>query len=91
MGRFLRQILETVSKGFYLDSQSTWYDQNGAQIFGLRHVNFVQNFVGINFLHGLDRLIVYNCVAELRNFCRTYGFLIGGGNISEERRAKARK
>jgi len=29
MGRVLRQILETVSNGFYLDSQCTWFDQNG--------------------------------------------------------------
>jgi len=29
MGRLLRQILASMNKGFYIDSQSTWYDKNG--------------------------------------------------------------
>jgi len=40
---------------------------------------------------GLDKLLVYNIVSELRKFCRHYGLLIGGGGISEEKRAKGKK
>lgn len=29
MGRLLRQIMKSMDKGYYLDSTSTWYDQNG--------------------------------------------------------------
>jgi len=41
MGRVLRHILRTIEKGFYLDHLSSWYDSVGAQLFGLRHVNYV--------------------------------------------------
>jgi hypothetical protein len=41
MGRVLRNILETLSRGFYLDSMSSWYDMNGVQVFGLRYVHYV--------------------------------------------------
>ena len=41
MGRVLRHILETISKSFYLDHLSSWYDEKGNQLFGLRHVNYV--------------------------------------------------
>lgn len=29
MGRVLRQIMDSVSQGFYLDSMCTWYDNQG--------------------------------------------------------------
>jgi len=91
MGRVLRHIIETVSKGFYLDSMSSWYDMAGLQIFGLRHVYYVQDYLGATFLQGLDKLIVYNTVSELRKFCRNYGLLVGGGGVSEEKRQKGGK
>lgn len=62
MGRVLRQILQTIEKGFYLDHLSSWYDAAGNQLFGLRHVNYVQDYLGTQFLVGLDRLITYNIV-----------------------------
>jgi hypothetical protein len=47
--------------------------------------------LGTTFLQGLDKLIVYNIVSDLRKFCRHYGLLIGGGGVSEEKRAKGKK
>jgi len=91
IGRVLRHITETLSKGFYLDSMSSWYDMTGQQIFGLRYINFVQDYLGSSFLQGLDKLLVYNIVSEIRKFCRHFGLLIGGGGISEEKRAKGKK
>ncbi len=91
MGRALRNITELLSKGFYLDSMSSWYDMAGNQIFGLRYVHYVHDYLGTTFLQGLDKLIVYNIVSELRKFCRNFGLLIGGGGVSEEKRAKGKK
>jgi len=51
----------------------------------------VQDYLGTTFLQGLDKLIVYNVVSELRKFCRNYGLLVGGGGISEEKRTKGGK
>lgn len=39
----------------------------------------------------MDRLIVYTNVSEIRRFQRDYGFLIGGGTVSEELRLRGRK
>ena len=39
----------------------------------------------------MDRLIVYTIVSEVRRFQRDYGFIIGGGTVSEELRLKGRK
>lgn len=75
----------------YLDSLSSWYDQNGSQIFGLRYVHFLHEHLGTTFLQGLDRLIVYTIVSETRKFQRDYGFIIGGGTVSEELRLKGKK
>ena len=84
MGRLLRHILNTMSKGYYLDSLSSWYDIEGSQIFGLRFIHFLHENLGTSFLQGFDKLLVYNIVSELRHFYRDYGLLIGGGNISKE-------
>jgi len=65
MGRVLRHILQTIEKGFYLDHLSSWYDAQGNQLFGLRHVCFVQDYLGTHFLVGLDRLITYNIVNRI--------------------------
>lgn len=73
MGRVLRHITETISKGFYIDHLQSWYDVNGNQIFGLRYVNYVQDYLGTIFLQGLDKLIVYSILAEINNFCKFYG------------------
>ncbi len=89
MGRFLRQITLNISKSIYVDSLSSWFDTSGNQTFGLRHVHFVQNYLDTTFLRGLDKLITYSIVSELRKFCRDYGLQIGGGGISDERKKKA--
>ena len=90
MGRVLRHILQTIEKGFYLDHLSSWYDAQGNQLFGLRHVCFVQDYLGTHFLVGLDRLITYNIVNRINQFFRDYGLHIGGGGISESKRATAK-
>lgn len=91
MGRVLRHITETITKGYYIHHLSSWYDANGSQIFGLRYVNYVQDYLGTTFLQGLDKLTVYSIVSELNKFCRFYGLQIGGGGISEDKRAKGNK
>jgi hypothetical protein len=83
MGRLLRNISESLGKGMYLDTLSSWYDQSGSQIFGLRYVHFLHEHLGTTFLQGLDRLIVYTIVSETKKFQREYGFVIGGGTISD--------
>lgn len=60
-------------------------------MFGLRFVNFVQDYLGTNFLVGLDRLITYNIVNRVNQFMRDYGLSIGGGGISENKRATGKK
>ena len=82
MGRVLRHIMKTIEKGFYLDHLSSWYDSTGNQLFGLRHVNYVQDYLGTAFLVGLDRLITYNIVNRTNEFLSFYGLSIGGGGIS---------
>lgn len=91
MGRLLRNIMGELGKGMYLDSLSSWYGDNGAQIFGLRYVHFLHEHLGTTFLQGMDRLIVYNIVSETRRFQRDYGFMIGGGTVSDELRIKGKK
>lgn len=91
MGRLLRNITDSLGKGMYLDNLSSWYDSAGQQIFGLRYVHFLHEHLGTTFLQGLDRLIVYTIVSETRKFQRDYGFIIGGGTISEELRLKGKK
>ena len=83
IGRVLRHISDTISRGIYLDSASSWYDTLGNQIFGLRYIYYLQDFLGTSFLQGLDKLVTYSIVSELRKLCRNYGLLIGGGFISE--------
>ena len=68
MGRLLRNITDSLGKGMYLDSLSSWYDPNGQQIFGLRYVHFLHEHLGTTFLQGLDRLIVYTLVSETKKF-----------------------
>ncbi len=86
MGRVLRHILQTISKGFYLDHLSSWYDAQGNQLFGLRHFNYVQEYLGASFLGGLDRLITYNIVNRISDFFSVYGQTIGGGGVSQKKR-----
>lgn len=50
MGRLLRNILAQMDRGFYLDTQSTWYDPAGKQVFGLRYINFLHEHLGTIFL-----------------------------------------
>jgi Hereditary spastic paraplegia protein strumpellin len=91
MGRVLRHIIRTIEKGFYLDHLSSWYDSTGAQLFGLRHVNYVQDYLGTSFLIGLDRLITYNIVNRTNEFYSSYGQSIGGGSVSQKKRDVAKK
>jgi len=91
MGRLLRNITDSLGKGMYLDSLSSWYNSSGSQIFGLRYVHFLHEHLGTTFLQGLDRLIVYTIVSETRKFQRDYGFVVGGGTVSEELKLKGKK
>jgi len=50
MGRLLRHILATLDRGFYLDHMSTWYSNDGKQVFGLRYINFLHEHLGTIFL-----------------------------------------
>jgi WASH complex subunit strumpellin len=50
MGRLLRHILATLDSGFYLDHLSTWYSNDGKQVFGLRYINFLHEHLGTIFL-----------------------------------------
>ena len=84
MGRFLRHILKSLDRGFYLETTQSWYDNNGNQVFGQRYINFISDTLGTVFLQGLDHLIAYNVQSELRQLYRKYGLLIGGGSVSKE-------
>ena len=53
-------------------------------------MNYVQDYLGTTFLVGLDRLITYNIVNRVNTFFRDYGYNIGGGGISESKRAMAK-
>jgi hypothetical protein len=72
-----------MNKGFYLDSMSTWFDTNGNQTWGLRFINFLQETLGTTILQGLDKLIVYNIVNQLRRFYFDYGVYMGGVKLSK--------
>lgn len=50
MGRLLRYILGSMNKGFYLDSLSSWYDNDGSQVFGLRYIHFLHENLGTSFI-----------------------------------------
>jgi hypothetical protein len=47
--------------------------------------------LGTTFLQGLDRLITYTIVSETKKFQREYGYQIGGGQVSDDLRIKAKK
>jgi WASH complex subunit strumpellin len=91
MGRLLRHILATLDRGFYLDHMSTWYSNDGKQVFGLRYINFLHEHLGTIFLQGLDKLIVYNIVANCRRLFSNYGLFFGGGNVTVEMKKKFEK
>ena len=55
-------------------------------MFGLRHVNYVQDYLGTSFLVGLDRLITYNIVNRTNDFFSLYGLSIGGGSVTQKKR-----
>ena len=82
MGRLLRNIADSLNRGMYLDSLSSWYTADGEQIFGLRYVNFLHQHMGTQFLQGLDRLIVYNIISDTKRFQKDFGFIIGGGAVT---------
>ena len=84
MGRLLTAILNSMNKGIYLDQMNHWYNTQGEQTWGLRFINFLQENLGTQFLQGLDKLIVYNLVSELRMFYRDYSINIGGGSVPQE-------
>lgn len=84
MGRLLTAVLNSMNKGIYLDQMSHWYNNQGEQTFGLRFINFLHENLGTQFLQGLDRLIVYRLVSELRAFYRDYSINIGGGSMPIE-------
>lgn len=88
MGRLLRHILKSMDRGYYLDHLSTWYDFEGNQTFGLRFINFIHDHLGTVFLQGLDKLLVYNIVYELKAFYKKYGLSIGGGRATFEEKKK---
>jgi len=88
MGRLLRHILKSIDRGYYLDHMSTWYDFDGNQTFGLRFINFMHDHLGTVFLQGLDKLIVYNIVSELRIFYKNYGKIFGKGELTDEMKRK---
>lgn len=90
MGRLLRNINDSLGKGMYLDSLSSWYDFQGNQIFGLRFVHFLHEHLGTTFLQGLDRLIIYNVISQTKQFQRQYGLTVGGGAVSEEHKLKGK-
>jgi Hereditary spastic paraplegia protein strumpellin len=90
MGRLLRNIRDSLGKAFYLDSLSSWYDSQGGQVFGLRYVHFLHEHLGTTFLQGLDRLIVYSIISEIKKFQRQYGYMIGGGSVSEDMKFKGK-
>ena len=50
LGRLLRNILDNLTKGMYLDSLSSWYASDGSQIFGLRHIHILHQHLGTTFL-----------------------------------------
>jgi hypothetical protein len=91
MGRLLRNILGQMDRGFYLDNMSTWYSQDGKQVFGLRYINFLHEHLGTIFLQGLDKLIVYNIVASLRRLFSNYGHFYNNGMVTFESKKKIEK
>ena len=84
MGRLLTATLTAMDGGFYLEQMSHWYSRTGEQTFGLRFIHFLHENLGTQFLQGLDKLIVYRMVSELRAFYREYSIHIGGGSLSPE-------
>jgi WASH complex subunit strumpellin len=83
MGRLLRQIISSMSKGYYLDSMSSWYNNSGQQMWGLRFINFLQETLGTTLLQGLDKLIVYNLMKNLRAFYFDYNIYMGQIKLSK--------
>jgi hypothetical protein len=57
-------------------------------VFGQRYINFVAETLGTVFLQGLDKLIAYNIISELRQLYRDYGLLVGGGTVNEAMKKK---
>ena len=84
MGRLLTAVLNSMNKGVYLDQMSHWYNPQGEQTFGLRFIIFLHDNLGTSFMQGLDKLIGYRMVSELRQFYRDYSINIGGGSMPHE-------
>jgi hypothetical protein len=55
---------------------------------GLRFINFIHDHLGTVVLQGLDKLLVYNIVYELKAFYKKYGLSIGGGRATAEEKKK---
>lgn len=56
----------------------------------MRFINFLHENLGSQFLQGLDKLIVYRLVNELRQLYRYYSLNLGGGPLTLELQAKHR-
>lgn len=79
-----------MDKGFYLDSQSTWYSYEGKQLWGIRFINFLQETLDTVILQGLDKLIVYTIQFRLRQFYFEYGTFMGAVKMTKEQAEKYR-
>ena len=62
---------------------SSWYSNSGQQLWGLRFINFLQETLGTTLLQGLDKLIVYNLMKNLRAFYFDYNIYMGQIKLSK--------
>lgn len=60
-------------------------------MFGLRYINFLHEHLGTIFLQGLDKLIVYNIVANCRRLFSNYGHFFNTGMVTFESKKKIEK
>ena len=70
IGRLGREILRQTDyrSTTYLDQMSSWYDETGKELIGIRTFTLLINSVGVFGVTGLDRFYSFMIVKELQDF-----------------------
>jgi len=70
VGRLTRELIRHTDPAitFYVGALSAWVDKTGQEVVGMRLFNLLHRSVGIFGLHGIDRLLCFMVLRDLRTF-----------------------
>lgn len=68
IGRLTRELIRHTEPTitFYVGALSAWVDKHGEEVVGMRMMNLLHRSVGIFGMHGMDRLLCFMIVRDLK-------------------------